>query len=283
MIFNGTIYDKETGAGIPGASIKIMTSDGRYTGVGAAAGKDGSFKLSSSEINWSNYAVISAVGYESIAWELYDDFLNNVRISLTRDVKELDPVVITSDKKQNYAWLLLVPLAIAASKKKQSVGEIGFNMPTVITGAAIIVGLKAFNILDQLLSVFGLGKDKDDKDIEQENADPNSPLKPNIYINATSANKQKARTALPDSKLTSLGQRLIDAFGSWNDDEAQAIGVFKNFRTKNEASYFADTWENTWNYPDLLQWLKGDAYPNDRLDTGEINQILKYLDNLPMY
>lgn len=283
MVFSGKVYDKETRKGIPNASIKIMTGDGRYTGVGVATNNDGSFKISSAEIVWPNYAVFSAVGYESAAWELYEDFVTDIELFLNRDVKELDPVVITSDKKNNYGLLILAAIAIASTKKKKSaVGEIGFNMPTILTGVAIYAAFKSFDILDQLLSVFGLGKDKDDKNFDQENADPESPLKPNLYINAPKDKKQKAYQTV-SAKATNLGQRLFDAFGGLNDDEAAAIGVFKNFSSKIEASCFAYIWEEEWQYPDLLQWLKGDSWPNDRLDTGEISEIIKYLDNLPTY
>lgn len=282
MVFNGTIKDKETQKGIPYASVKIMTGDGRYTGVGTSADANGVFKINDNAINWPNYALISASEYEAAAWELYDDYLNNIEVFLTRQVKELDPVIIKSDKKSNAGLLILAAIAIAATQKRKAVGEVGFNMPTVLTSAAIVLAIKSFGVLDQLLSVLGLGKDKADKDFESENQDPGSPLKPNLYINATTAQKQKAYQAIV-STATQKGQQLIDAFGGFNDDEAQAIGVFKSFQTKIQVSAFAYIWEKEWQYPDLLQWLKGDAYPNDRLSTNEIKEITDYIDNLPTY
>jgi hypothetical protein len=292
MVFSGKIVDSFTGAGIPYATVKIYTPEMQYTGIGVSATVDGEFKFSSTVIDWPNIAVVSAAEYEPTEWELYEDFVTAAKIPLVRKVKELDPVIITSgggDKKANYAWLLLIPLAIAASKKKNAIGEVGFNTSTVITGAAILVAIKGFNLLNDILTLFGLGKDKDDHAFDNENENPDSPLKPTLYINAPADKKTKAFNSLvsnpngSDNRVNDLAEELFSAFGSWDDDEAQAIGVFKKFRSQIEASCFAYIWEETWGYPDLLQWLKGSTYPNDRLDTGEIKEITDYLHNLPVY
>lgn len=288
MVFNGTIIDKNTGAAVPFASVKIFTDAGAYTGSGTSADAAGNFKISAPVIDWPNYAEISAAEYNTIQWELYDDNLNDVKIQLERKVKELDPVIITSGggnkDKTNYAWLLLIPLAMAASKKKKAVGEVGFNMPTVATGIAIVLAFKGFTLINDILTMFGLGKDKDDRAFEDENSDPGSPLKATLYNNAPQDKKTKAWNALLlNDRATKLADELISSFGAWNDDEAQAIGVFKKFNSQIEASCFAYIWEEKWGYPDLLQWLKGGSYPDDRLDTGEIKEITDYLHNLSVY
>jgi len=286
MVFKGKVLDSVSNMGIPYASVRLMTEQGTFANIGVSANGSGDFTISGENVGWPYYLEVTAAEYEPVDYEIYDEVATNAKIYLIRKVKELDPVIVTSGgKKDNYTWLLIAAgaaILLSEKKKKAAVGKIEFNTSTVITGAAILVALKGFNLLDQLLAAFGLGKDKDDRAFDDENADPESPLKPTIYTNAPTDKRTKAM-AYVQPKATQWGNDLISSFGYFYDDEAQAIGVFKKFRSQIEASCFAYIWEDTWGYPDLLQWLKGESYPNDRLDTGEINEIIAYLHALPLY
>lgn len=284
MIFAGTIRDSKTGQGVPFASVRIFLPDGRYTGTAVSADANGNFKVSGDAVGYPNIAEITSSEYEATRWEMdYDDFTGAV-VTLVRKVKELPPVVVTSGSKDNYAWLALLAIPMLATTRQKKVGEIGFNTPTIITAGAAFLLFKGAGLINSLLSALGLGKDKDDKDIDAENSNPDSPLKPTLYLSATTAQRTGVYATLTyGGKATDLGQKLLNSFGAFNDDEATAISVFKSFTTQLQASCFAYIWEKEWNFGDLLQWLRGDAYPNDRLDTGEINEILRYLKNLPKY
>lgn len=293
MVFSGRVTDKQTGNAIPFASVKIFTDGNEYTGVGVSADANGEFKLSNDVAQWPNYALISAAEFEPVMIELYEDWATGYNYSLVRKVKELDPVIVTSDgnkDKKNLAWLLLIPLAVAATNNKgKKVGDVGFNMPTVLTAGAALLVFKGFDVLSNIFSFLGLGKDKEDQAAGNDASNPDSPLKGKLYVNAAADKKTAAFNSLvsdpngSNNKVNRLAETLISSFGGWNDDEAQAIGVFKTFRTQIEASCFAYIWTDVWGYPDLNEWLRGDAYPNDRLSNDEIADIISYLKNLPKY
>jgi hypothetical protein len=204
------------------------------------------------------------------------------KISFPDLIKAPDVIMKKSGGGNEIALIAIAALALSASNKNKSIGKIEFNMQTVLTGAAAyLILFKALPLINDILTFFGLSKDKDDKDVEstQNNPDTN-PLGTGIFLKAPMSTQSQVTTAL-FNKVTGLGERLMDSFGAFNDNEAQAIGVFKTFTTQVQASYFANVWQNVWGYGDLIEWLKGDGYPNDRLDTGEINQILQYLKKLP--
>lgn len=283
MIIPGRVIDPITEKGIPFASIRIIDPGGNYTGIGTSADNNGQFFIDSALADAPNSIQVTSTGYKPITVKLDDSFFESYRgiFHLNRDEKELDPVVVTSGKKTNHAWLLLIPVAMAMSKKKGSVSGIPFNVGTVITVGAALVMFKGLSLVNDILAAFGLSKDKDDKRFDNENDDPESPLKPTLFEKADPA-VHTATYNYVVARATDWGQQLLNAFGSFNDNESEAIGVFKKFRTQTEASCFAYIWEYEWQYPDLLQWLKGDGWPNDRLDTGEIAEILNYLHNLPI-
>lgn len=274
MDISGKIIDKGTGLPIPFASIVVLDREGMETGAGTSAYDDGTFWLT---INSGASIVITSVGYAPLHVPINGSVSDN--FALTKVIKDLPPVVVTSGHSNaNYLWLLLLIPALA---KKKAVSGVDFNLSTVLAAGAVIALFKGFDIFDKLFAFLGLTKDKDDNDFDDASEDPNNVMHPTLWNKASETDKQTTKLNLSEQRITDLGQTLMDAFGWYDDDEAQAIGVFKSFKTKLEVSYFSHVWQNVWNEGDLLQWLKGSAYPNDRLSTSEINDILKYVGALP--
>ena len=87
---------------------------------------------------------------------------------------------------------------------------------------------------------------------------------------------------LTNAAVNDLWSSLNKAFGYFNDDETAAIAAFKkHIRTQTQLSYFAE-WVAKNAGVDLLTWLEGSGYPNDRLSAEEIDIITQYVKKLPV-
>lgn len=91
----------------------------------------------------------------------------------------------------------------------------------------------------------------------------------------------KPVSAMTVSNMQKLWNELNVAFGYFNDDESAAIASFKKYiRYQTQLSFFSD-WVQKNQNTDLLGWLQGNTYPNDRLSPDEIDIITQYVQNLP--
>lgn len=284
----GSIIDKGTGDGIPDATVQIFDDSGNYTGAGVTADSSGNFILNTPLWIPGNWIVVSSVGYKSATQMIDDDFFIwwNHQVLLIRDTKVLPDVTVASGSKKNYAWLLLLGAAVAVdqSTKKKKVSAVGaIDTGTVVAAGVALAMFKGFSLLNDLLSALGLTKDKDDTDFEHESQNPGSPF--NLpYWQSIDYPTRVFVYGQVKPLYEQYKQELLDSFGYWNDDEAQAIGVFKHFTTKYQVACFCYIWQEEDGYAPMLEWLKGGGFwdwPADRLDTGEINEIIKYVDNLP--
>ncbi len=100
MELSGRILDKYTRRPIPFASITIIAPGGVYTGIGTQANVQGQFYLNDPEADFPNYMRISAAEYYPMQAQLYEDFFigQSSDFLLTRKVKNLDEVILTSTK-----------------------------------------------------------------------------------------------------------------------------------------------------------------------------------------
>ena len=77
-------------------------------------------------------------------------------------------------------------------------------------------------------------------------------------------------------------QIVHSAFNIFVDNYSDIIGVFKQFKTKSDVSYFAEIFFNKYN-TDLYGFLQdgGGLFPWDGLSTAHLNQINDYVNSLP--
>lgn len=200
-------------------------------------------------------------------------------------VVTLDKITDTTiflQKKSSLAILELIAAAgiIAfARKKKKKVGSL--TMDEVRPFLYIGGGLLAFDSVKRILEGLGIWKSTATKGLDDTSTNPNSFWNPNFW-----------RTVKPDGAnwtyaidVTTAQQWLSDlrnAFGAFNDDEETAIGVFKRCRTQANCSFLADIFNRTYNQ-DLLSWLRGGFWPQDRLSDADVYTINNYISRLPKY
>jgi len=170
-------------------------------------------------------------------------------------------------------WLLLLlPLLL---KKKKAVGKVDTSTLIVVGGS--ILFLKGFGLFNDLLESLGLQESQDTKNLDAASTNPFSPWSP-LFIKAAPVGAY----ILKDEVVNQMMTTLVNAFGYFNDDESAAIGVFKTLKTQSQLSYFADIWQKAGN-GDLLTWLRGGAWPADRLSDAETDQINQFILKLPKY
>ena len=170
-------------------------------------------------------------------------------------------------------------LIIAANNEKKKVGAVEktdiLNIGLVIGGGFLL--FKGINILNSLFDFLGLSKSKETQSLDFSSSDPNSFWNPNFWRQFSSFTY-----AITEPQAQQIINQLKDAFGYFNDDESAAISALKTLRTQSNLSFLAWEFSKTDNQ-DLLTWLRGDSFPNDRLSDSEVYSLHQYFSNLPSH
>lgn len=275
-VYSGSVIDSVTGEPIPGATVTIFAGATPLHSV--AASVNGKFNLSGA----ADTIVITSASYKDMIWPASP--FQHV-FELEPNDQTLDTVTLPGSpaKKQNYSWALLLLLIPLLSKKKVSgIGKI--DTSTVVTAGVAVVAIMAIGGFKRILEVFGLADSRSTKNLDASSTNPLSPWSPNFWLQGP---WNFGIPPLDNTQVGSMLNDLLDAFGLFNDDEAKAIGVFKKLQTQAQLSYFADVFRTVQLQDgtggDLLQWLRGGTWPDDRLSDSEVDQINQYILGLPKY
>ena len=144
---------------------------------------------------------------------------------------------------------------------------------TVIKIATLVAAY--FFIAVPILEKLGIKKSATTKDIDEAISDPNSIWQGKYWQGKPSAKLIKV------SGVQQFWKELNDCFGWFGDDEQAVYATFKKYITsKTQLSWVAYILARDYKI-DLLPWLQGDAYPNDRLSDNEIGVLMQWANNLP--
>lgn len=160
-----------------------------------------------------------------------------------------------------------------ANRNKKRVGKL--TTGDAVPWAAVGVGVLGFSLLRQLLEKLGIWDSADTKELNTDATDPGSPWNPNYWRNFTTYTY-----AITQSTGNSYAKEIYDAFGAFNDCEECAKAVFKRLRTKANVSFVVWCFSNLYGQ-DLLNFLRGGFWPQDRLSDADVNEINNYIKNLP--
>ncbi len=146
MTVTGQIYDNQTNAGLPGASVTLVSSQGNPIGGGVSADSNGIFSISSPALDSGGQLLISNIGYKSVIADP-GTVVSTGLIGLDEQTASLDAATVTATiKKKNYTPLLIggagLLLLAATSKKKRKarIGAINVNWSDVAIKGGIAVG-----------------------------------------------------------------------------------------------------------------------------------------------
>jgi hypothetical protein len=136
--------------------------------------------------------------------------------------------------------------------------------------------------LDRLFQGLGISQSAAAASLEAMKRDPDIFWNGQYWRNVSKRTPGGLVKILTNAAVNDLWALLNKAFGYFNDDETAAIAAFrKHIRTQTQLSYFSE-WVAKNAGVDLLTWLEGSGYPNDRLSAEEIDIITQYVKKLPV-
>lgn len=178
---------------------------------------------------------------------------------------------------------LLVPLIVTAGalvlmkKRKKVGGLIDANIPTpVLVG----VGVIGFFVVKSALEKLGIWRSGDTRDLDSASSDPLRWWNPTFW--RSKPTNISYTNPITESTARQMAKNIYDAFGWFNDNEEQAINVFKQLPSQAAGSFVSYAFQNEYNM-DLLTFLRGGSWPQDRLSDNDVNTIDDFVNGLPKY
>jgi hypothetical protein len=266
----GVVYYPETGKGI---AAHVVVKTGNEINGEFDLDDSGSWRV------WTNTPTqttitFSAKGYQTKTigfWELYA-------------VNSQGEFVWLTDIPMSKAipWGIIAAVAGAAMLYMKREKKVGFLSSADIMPIMLLVGgFIGFDLIKKTLEFLGLWDSQDTKDLDNAANNPNSFWSPNFW--QTKPASTPWTYVINEATANQWIDDITDAFGWWNDSEEQAIGVFKRCRTQANLSFLAWVFGRRYDGEDLLTYLRGGWWPQDRLSDSDVNIINQYISRLPKY
>ena len=146
-----------------------------------------------------------------------------------------------------------------------------------------------FLVIKPLLQYLGIMDSKTDKDLRQEQTNPDSPFgttywRGYYYSAGTQPNGRRPLTAAMLKRAETAAGQIYKAMGFFNDDEGQIKGVFASLPSKADVSLMSFIFYNKYEMKDLISWLKdgsGGGAPWNGLSDDDIRVILDMVKQKP--
>lgn len=202
--------------------------------------------------------------------------------TLATTLDKITDTTIFLQKANRLPFLELIAAASIlayAAKKKKKVGALTMDevKPFLFIGGGIL----AFDSVKRILEGLGFWKSEATKNLDDASTNPANYWNPNFWrtVNPSGTGWTYAIDVTTAQQWLS---ELRDAFGAFNDNEEQAIGILKRCRTQANLSFLADIFNRTYG-EDLLTWLRGGWWPQDRLSDADVYTVNNYISRLPKY
>jgi hypothetical protein len=147
----------------------------------------------------------------------------------------------------------------------------------LIGGGAFIL-FKGVSFIKGLFEGLGLTSSQSDINVSQSQTDPGSPWSPLYYKNLQRRGNNVVLLTISAADL--LASQIYNSVGYFRDDWSQAFGAIKQCKYKTQISFLTERFKIKYN-ADLITWLPGTSYPNDRFSNDEVNQAIEYVKKLP--
>jgi hypothetical protein len=140
-----------------------------------------------------------------------------------------------------------------------------------VSGIAVVY----FGLLNPLLKYLGIKDSEETKLLDNEASATGSPWNPNFYKSVPNA------IILKRAYAENLAQTIYNSFGYFNDNEEQATGAIKSLMFKTQVSFLSQVFYELYKQ-DLLKFLRGGNYPQDRLSDKDVNELNLFVNKLPL-
>jgi hypothetical protein len=186
---------------------------------------------------------------------------------------------VSGDTNNNTTLLLGAGLLLLlSSDNKKSVGAI--ETKDIKNGALIVGGLVAWSLIKTLLEKLGVWDSKENVQLDNASINPNSFWNPNFW--KTKPPQVSYTNPISYQQAISLSERVYNSFNWFNDDEDAVISVFRSLPSQAAASFLSEVFTSQYRI-DLLTFLRGGNWPQDRLSDADVNMINNYVLKLPKY
>jgi hypothetical protein len=138
-----------------------------------------------------------------------------------------------------------------------------------------VAGLLYFGVLNPLLKWLGIKDDQDSTTLNNAASNPQSFWSPLFWKN------QRSPIILTAASAEGIARTIYDSFGVFNDYEEQAIGALKSLHYQTQVSYLAEVFFKLYSM-DLITFLRGGSWPQDRLSDSDVADLNSYLSKLPV-
>jgi len=174
-------------------------------------------------------------------------------------------------------FLFIAAIAFGYMKKKK-IGKLGTGdlLPIFILAGGVI----GFTVIKKILEQLGIWNSADTKALDNAANDPGSFWNPNYWKSKPAS--QSYTKPITASTAQQYAKNLYDCFGALNDNEEAAKAIFKALPSQAAASFVVDQFLYLYGQ-DLLSFLRGGVWPQDRLSDADVNEINRYVNNLPKY
>lgn len=132
-----------------------------------------------------------------------------------------------------------------------------------------------FAVVSPLLKALGLQKKPETRALDNESVNPNSFWNPSFWKNTAGA------IVMQRAYTETLAKNIYDAVGPFNDCEECIIAIFKTLKYQTQCSWLADIFQQLYGQ-DLLTFLRGGVWPQDRLSDQDVYTITTFIQNLPV-
>jgi hypothetical protein len=151
--------------------------------------------------------------------------------------------------------------------------KIGKDEKIILLGVGA-VGLVYFGLLNPLLKFIGVKDSAETTALNNTATDVNSPWLPGYWKTVPGA------MILTMSAAEKMATTLYDSFGWFNDNEDQAKAVIRSLKFKTQLSFLAQIFYQKYGL-DLLSFLRGGMYPQDRLSDADVSELNTFINKLP--
>ncbi len=198
------------------------------------------------------------------------------------DMYGVKEVILEKDGSKFPAWqiALVIGAVLLYRKKNKKVGAF-LKTEDILPIGLLVAGFLGFDLLKKILEWLGVWDSKETKELDGAESDPDSFWNPNYWTTIKPATAPWTYT-ISEETAKQWCLEIYTAVGAFNDCEECIISVFKRCRTKANASFLCWVFAK-YHGEDLLTWLRGGWWPQDRLSDADVFKINSYINQLPNY